>query len=85
MIEMNRTATTPPIAPSFGLSPADKAAQIAASHVRQSRGGWFPVKQAGDSDPDMDEALRRVTTELAYIEYADQYRTEVRAYLGSAA
>jgi hypothetical protein len=36
------------IAPTFPQSPADKAAFASASYVR------------GDSDPNMDEALRRV-------------------------
>jgi hypothetical protein len=42
------------IAPSYPQSPADKAAHAAVSYVRPV------VAQAGDSDPIMDEAYRRV-------------------------
>ena len=51
---MNGTKTTPSIAPRHPLSPADKAAHRAAEYRR------------GDSDPHMDEALRRVQMDLAY-------------------
>lgn len=68
---MKSTAsTTAPV-----LSAADRDAHAAGSYVRpflSSAGsaalsrleartsGWFPVAAAGDSDPDVDEALRRV-------------------------
>lgn len=63
---MNGTKTTPSIAPAFPLSPADKAAHRAAEYRR------------GDSDPSMDEALRRVQTELAYMERKQQLAAQVR-------
>jgi hypothetical protein len=61
------------IAPSYPQSPADKAA---ASYVRPA------VAQAGDSDPDMDEAYRRVR------DHRDAIReglAAARAYAASAA
>ncbi|MFI0900525.1 hypothetical protein [Streptomyces sp. NPDC020983] len=99
------------IGPSYPLSSADEAAQVAARggvrRLTARTGGWFPAaSNPGDSDPDMDEAYRRALrrstsavaaveydkrraiedqVELAYIERADEYRTEVRDYLGSAA
>jgi hypothetical protein len=59
--------STPSIAPTFPRSPADKAAHASASYVRPARA------HDGDSDPDMDEALRRATTELAYVERDGQH------------
>lgn len=65
------------IAPTFPLSAADKAAHAAASYVR-------PVRAvAGDSDPDMDEALRRVQENLAYIERAQQFDAQVAAEIAA--
>jgi len=62
-----KTKTAPSIAPTFPQSPADKAAHASASYVRPARA------HDGDSDPDMDEALRRATTELAYVERDGQH------------
>ena len=59
-----RAPITPSIAPTFPQSPADRAAHRAAEYRR------------GDSDPSMDEALRRVQTELAYLERAAQLLAE---------
>lgn len=53
---MKSTRTTISIAPVFPLSAADKSAHRAATHFR------------GDSDPDMDEALRRATAAVERIE-----------------
>jgi hypothetical protein len=64
------------IAPSYPQSPADKAAHAAAPYVRPA------VAQAGDSDPDMDEAYRRVR------DHRDAIReglAAARAYADSAA
>lgn len=53
----------------YPQSPADKAAHLAA------RG---PIRvHNGDSDPDIDEALRRVQTEVAYIERDAQLAADV--------
>jgi hypothetical protein len=63
------------IAPSYPQSPADKAAH-AVSYVRLAR------VQTGDSDPIMDEALRRVR------DHRDAIReglAAARAYADSAA
>jgi hypothetical protein len=58
------------------MSAADKAAHRAASYVRPT-----------DSDPDMDEALRRVQTNLAYLQRDRQLAAEVAAQIqmGTAA
>lgn len=63
------------IAPTFPQSAADKAAHRASEYRR------------GDSAPSMDEALRRVTTDLAYLERKQQHDAQVAAEiaLGSAA
>jgi hypothetical protein len=76
---MKRNALT--LTPAPVMSAADKAAHAAASYVRA---------HAGDSDPDMDEALKRVRsgstfdaalhrlqTEVAYIERDAQLAADV--------
>jgi hypothetical protein len=76
MIAMQSTATTPSIAPSFPRSASDKAAHASASYVR-------PVRAyAGDSDPIIDEAYRRV------VDHRDAIReglAAARAYADGAA
>lgn len=77
---MNRTKTVS-IAPVFPLSASDRAAQRAATHFR------------GDSDPDMDEALRRVRgtastlfrleVEAAYLERDAQLNATVAAEIAA--
>jgi hypothetical protein len=71
-VRVSHGARTPSIAPSFPQSLADKAAHSAASYGRPGR------VQDGDSDPDMDEALRRVQTNLAYLQ-RDQQLAEIVA------
>jgi hypothetical protein len=81
-------------------STASTAKSVPALSVVRNA-GWFPVAaEPGDSDPDMDEALRRATTEVtylqqeqviaeqveaAYAEYEDQPKVEYREYAASVA
>jgi hypothetical protein len=83
---VKRTAlATPSIAPSYPLSHADRAAHDKASYVRPTA-GWFPTAaDPGDSDPDMDEALRRATAEVAYIERDTEWQVEYHGYLAACA
>lgn len=63
--QVSHPRTTPSIAPTYPLSHADQGAQAAARgpvRAKARRDGWFPATHAGDSDPDMNEALRRATT-----------------------
>ena len=58
------------IAPTYPQTAADKAAHAKASFVRG---------HAGDSTPDITDALRRVQTEVAYIERDAQLDAAVAA------
>ena len=76
---MNPTVTALTVTPP--TFPAHVAARIAKSYGPSRpalTAGWFPVAaDPRDSDPDMDEALRRATTEVTYLQQEQDIRDQV--------